>query len=100
MNLLSLLQNYVLIPSFENAGEDRRTTLGRQHFEVLNPLIKEICAPPSLPAVFSACFIRRMCRKVWQSLRFPLKNDMAMGRTPRKYVNKETFVEFRLLSSA
>ena len=25
MNLLSLLQNYVLIPSFENAGEDRAT---------------------------------------------------------------------------
>ena len=25
MNLLSLFQNYVLIPSFENAGEDRAT---------------------------------------------------------------------------
>ena len=25
MDLLSLLQNYVLIPSFENAGEDRTT---------------------------------------------------------------------------
>ena len=25
MNLLSLLQNYLLIPSFENAGEDRAT---------------------------------------------------------------------------
>ena len=25
MNLLSLRQNYVLIPSFENAGEDRAT---------------------------------------------------------------------------
>ena len=34
-----------------------------------------------VPAVFlQASF--NVCRKVWQSLRFPLKNDMAMGTTP------------------
>ena len=44
MNLLSLLQNFVLIPSLENAGEDRAPHW-QQHFDVLNSLIKEICTP-------------------------------------------------------
>ena len=50
-----LSRYYVLIPSFENAGEEdrRRTTLGQQQFDVLNSLIKEICAHPSIRVVIS-----------------------------------------------